>query len=195
MTAGRPREFDMEQVLEAAMDVFWQKGYADTSMADLMAATGLAKGSVYKAFKDKHDLFMKALTAYLEGNYARVKNGMETAATAEKGVRSWIDAVLEMCNNQGVRKGCFAVNTLVELGPHDMSVASVLKQHSALMEKMLAQCIERGQKNGEFRRDKPAAHLAEALFAFVAGMMSFSKVDLSKARFKRLGEFALEILK
>ena len=60
-----PREFDMDEALDAAMSVFWEKGYEGTSMADLMAATGLHKGSIYKAFTDKHDLFVKALKRYL----------------------------------------------------------------------------------------------------------------------------------
>ena len=62
---ARPREFDIDHVLNAAMHAFWQRGYEATSLADLMEATGLQKGSLYKAFGDKHSLFMQALNRYL----------------------------------------------------------------------------------------------------------------------------------
>ena len=67
---GRPRQFDVDQTLDAAMRAFWARGYEATSMADLMAATGLHKGSLYQAFGDKHALFIEALKRYL-GEMAR----------------------------------------------------------------------------------------------------------------------------
>ena len=60
-SVGRPREFDEEAALEAAMDAFWAKGFEATSMTDLCNCTGLHKGSLYQAFGDKHTLFLKAL--------------------------------------------------------------------------------------------------------------------------------------
>ena len=63
---ARPREFDMDEALDAAISTFWTQGYEATSMTDLMEATGLHKGSLYKAFDDKHDLFMKSLSRYLD---------------------------------------------------------------------------------------------------------------------------------
>ena len=69
-SVGRPREFDEKAALEAAMDSFWQKGFEATSLADLCACTGLHKGSLYQAFGDKHQLFMRALTA-LRGKRVR----------------------------------------------------------------------------------------------------------------------------
>ena len=70
---ARPREFDMDQALDAAMSTFWAQGYEATSMTDLVEATGLQKGSLYKAFDDKHDLFMKSLSRYLDGAYTAMK--------------------------------------------------------------------------------------------------------------------------
>ncbi len=63
---GRPREFDVEQVLDAAMKAFWANGYESTSLADLVSVTGLHKGSLYQAFGDKHSLFIQTLNRYLQ---------------------------------------------------------------------------------------------------------------------------------
>ena len=69
---GRPREFDEERVLEAAMNAFWNKGYEATSLAELCRVTGLNKGSLYQAFGDKHQLFMRALHHYADMEYREV---------------------------------------------------------------------------------------------------------------------------
>ena len=66
---SRTREFDTDQVLDAAMQTFWRHGYEATSLADLMDATGLQKGSIYKACGDKHSLFVATLQRYLDGMY------------------------------------------------------------------------------------------------------------------------------
>ena len=79
---ARPREFDIEEVLTTALDVFWAHGYDATSMSDLMEATGLAKGSLYKGYGDKKSLFMRALDSYLSSANAGLS---EAAASGESG--------------------------------------------------------------------------------------------------------------
>jgi AcrR family transcriptional regulator len=116
---ARPREFDIDQVLDAAMNTFWTKGYEATSMADLMEAMNLKKGSIYKAFEDKHDLFCKALERYLEGMDKQMREMVETATSPRAGIETWLQKGVEMCQGQGVKRGCLALNTAVELGPHD----------------------------------------------------------------------------
>ena len=76
---GRPRQYDPEIALDAAQMAFWSHGYAGTSVADLCAATGLKKGSLYQAFGDKHALFMQVLERYL----TQGKAGLDAIAQAE----------------------------------------------------------------------------------------------------------------
>ena len=85
---GRPREFDEDTVLEAAMEAFWSKGYEATSLAELCTCMGLNKGSLYQAFGDKHTLFMRALKAYADREFR------ETAAVA-------FDSVSTRCASSG----------------------------------------------------------------------------------------------
>ena len=125
---GRPREFDEEQALEAAMDVFWEKGFEATSMADLCAATGLHKGSLYQAFGDKHALFMQALKAYADREFH------ETAAVAfahDSPLASIRAVVGTVCKEALEGKGCLMINSLVELAPHDPEVHKALLQRFA----------------------------------------------------------------
>jgi TetR/AcrR family transcriptional repressor of nem operon len=84
---GRPRQFDEAEVLDAAIQAFWAKGYEATSMADLLEVTGLHKGSLYQAFGDKHTLFVAALRRYLEGMRSRKNVLLRETESPLEGIR------------------------------------------------------------------------------------------------------------
>jgi TetR/AcrR family transcriptional repressor of nem operon len=191
---ARPREFDMEKALDAAMSAFWTCGYDATSMADLMEAMDLRKGSIYKAFADKHDLFMQALTRYLDGMYDTMRQGFESAESPVEGLRVWLSYVSQICQGEDIHRGCLALNAAVELGPHDEAVAGLLKRHFARVSRLLTQIIERGQQADEFRRDLPAPQLTKALSIFAAGMLTTSKVLGDEIDPEEMSAFALNML-
>lgn len=192
---ARPREFDMDQALDAAMGAFWTKGYEATSMTDLMQAMDLKKGSIYKAFADKHDLFMKALARYLEGMYQGLRQTLEGADSPREGIRAWLQMGVQMCQGQEVQRGCLALNAAVELGPHDKEVAALLKQKHQQIIELLTATIERGQVLGEFRADLPAEQLAKSLHVFGAGMLATSKaLTQDEVGAAQMSEFALGLL-
>ena len=137
----------MDDALDAAMVVFWERGYRGASMTALVAATGLQKGSLYKAFDDKHDLFMKSLSRYLERGLGELDSALRGAASPKAGLRQWLDAiVVERSCSGDQRVGCFAVNSVVELGVDDESVRRQLEGHFARMRRMLGDVIRRGQE-------------------------------------------------
>lgn len=185
----------MDQALDAAMDAFWTHGYEATSLADLMEATGLKKGSIYKAFADKHTLFMQALERYLDGMHQRMQQAVEEADSPRAGIRAWMRMAADMCQCQDVQRGCLALNTAVELGPHDTAAAALLERHHAWMARFLTATVERGQARGEFRDDLPAEQLAKSLLVFGAGLLAASKA-LSPKEIdpQEMAEFALRLL-
>ena len=192
---ARPREFDIDQALDAAMGAFWDRGYEATSMADLMQAMGLKKGSIYKAFTDKHDLFMKALTRYLEGMHQGLRQALASADSPREGIRTWLQMGVQMCCGQDMQRGCLALNSAVELGPHDDEVAKLLRGEHERIIGLLTTTIERGQALGEFRTDLPAEQLAKSLHVFGAGMLATSKaVDQNEIDSTEMAEFALGLL-
>ncbi len=191
---ARPREFDVDEVLSAAMERFWEHGYAATSMADLMDATGLQKGSLYKAFGSKHELYTEALARYEAQNYATMKAILEAEESPREGLRRWLRHVVQTCSGQGTKRGCFGVNSLVELGPHDAAVAARLRKHFAGVEKLLAETIARAQERGELRADRSPAELAEALFLFAKGVIASSKGGHPRARLQRSADLFLDTL-
>ena len=192
---ARPREFDVDEALQAAMEAFWDRGFEATSLTDLMEATGLQKGSIYKAFGSKHEFFIQALTRYLDDIYRKMQKALEGPESPKQGVRRWLKLILQLCNEQDKRRGCFAVNSVVELGPHDEATASRLRRHFARVEKLLANTIARGQRRGEISDNRSPEELAGILLVLAKGMLASSKVAHSKERIQRSAEFALEALR
>ena len=188
---GRPREFDVDEALDAAMNAFWDHGYEATSMADLMEAMGLQKGSIYKAFGDKHSLFMQALGLYLDQAAERTRHALESGAPRDA-IRSWLECMIS--GDCRKRRGCFMVNSVVELGPHDEKACVLLKRHAARLEKHLATTLERGQTDGVFRTDRTARELAEVLHVFIAGIAATSRNASMRGRSKRLIDFVMCML-
>ena len=178
---GRPREFDVDQVLDAAMQAFWAKGYEATSLTDLMNATGLHKGSLYQAFGDKHALFTQALARYL-ADMRRIKNELlAAAATPLAGIRAVGHAMIDIADADcGCPKGCLAINSLVELAPHDSEVRTMLDQHSATMRGSLEDTVREAQARGEIDRSRPAELVAAMLMTFLAGLGTTMKGPITR---------------
>jgi len=106
-SVGRPREFDEDNVLEAAMDAFWNKGYEATSLADLCDCTGLHKGSLYQSFGDKHELFMRALHHYSDKEFREV---MAVAFDSDSPLQNVRAVVHKVCESAMDCKGCLVIN-------------------------------------------------------------------------------------
>ena len=191
---ARPREFDMDQALDAAMGTFWTQGYEATSMTDLVEATGLQKGSLYKAFVDKHDIFMQSLSRYLDGASQKMSEVLSGTPTPVDGLRGWLLGVVLLCRDQPVQRGCFAMNTAVELGPHDPEARALIKRHHARASSLLTETIVSGQQLGQIRTDISAETLSKSLFVFSAGMLGTTKVLGDSVNTEEMIEAALTMI-
>ena len=176
-SVGRPREFDEEAALESVMDAFWQKGYEATSLADLCTCTGLHKGSLYQAFGDKHQLFMRALTHYAESEFHEV---MDVARKAESPLERVRAAVGKICDDAGREKGCMMINSMVELAPHDPEVKATLEKFGEQRLAAMAQMIDAAQQAGEIRAELDPVKLSRQLMITLAGAAAMVKGFLGR---------------
>jgi TetR/AcrR family transcriptional repressor of nem operon len=202
--AGRPRTYDEEEVLDRVRDLFWQNGYAGTSIADLSATTGLDRGSLYHAFGDKHTLFLKVLKRYQSArrsrylqffevredrNRAEPRNGK--AGPNIQSIVDWLELATRDCLDPR-KRGCLAFNTAMELSPHDPDFQKVMARHQSTMQSALAGYIDRGQKLGVFRADRPAGELAEFLFTLLSGITAHARIGVTN--FESVIELARDAL-
>jgi TetR/AcrR family transcriptional repressor of nem operon len=112
---GRPRLFDEEAVLDELTSLFWEKGYSQTSMADLVEASGVHKSSLYSTFGSKDELFSKILHRYLEGRMKALSALIERAGPGIEGIHAFLELIRENIVSGGNRQGCLLVNSSSEL--------------------------------------------------------------------------------
>ena len=193
--AGRPREFDPNVALDAAVDAFWANGFQGTSMSDLEAATGLKKGSLYKAFGDKHSLFMKVLERYMDEQIRPHAPRFFEAPTATEGLRSFVEwAQARGTCNDGSNRGCLAVNSVNELSQGDPIVRQALQDAHGQLVGLLTGLIRRGQETGEFRSDVDAESLADYVMMINAGFVIREKGEFGTPGTTDLTEIALSAI-
>ena len=185
---GRPREFDEEKVLEAAMDAFWEKGYEATSLADLCIRTGLHKGSLYQAFGDKHELFMQALRHYAQTEFDDVASVAQQQASPLASIRA---AVAKICADACQDKGCLMINSMVELAPHDPEVKAALRSFGGQRLRVMTDLIAAAQAAGEIRSKQDPYKLARQLMVTLAGGAAMVKGFLKP---KDVGEVMNDLL-
>lgn len=191
---ARPRQFDEQQVVQRALDVFWHKGYHAASLNDLLAATGLSKSSLYESFGDKHQLAVEALRFYGRALIA----GPLAALAAPDAARPEIEASLRNVAARALtpdgQRGCFVNSCMSEIAPHDPDVLAAARALLQQLEDLLAAAVRRGQKDGSITRSEPAPALARFLVNTLSGINLAAKAKPGKAALDDIVRVALRAL-
>lgn len=145
---GRPRSFDREQALDAAMRVFWARGFAGASMADLTAAMGIASPSLYAAFGSKEGLYREAIEHYVAANIGAFWGVMDLP-TARESVEGLLRNAASAFSTPGVPPGCMVLQTATEAGDLSPDLADSLCQMRASNADTLARRLRRGVEEGD----------------------------------------------
>src|SRR5579871_244082 len=169
---GRPRAYDPDAALGRAMAVFWDHGYAATSLDDITAATGMNRPSLYSAFGDKHALYSRAVARYREGARAAMAAALtEDHPLAEGLERVYQTALSYYFSGTGAARGCFMIGTTVTEAVHDEALRSALAAGLAEIDRAFETRMRRARANGELPRNVDPvqlARLASAVLYFLA---------------------------
>src|SRR5262245_55384676 len=158
----RPREFDEEQVLERAQQLFWKRGFAATSIEELVAATGLGRASLYAAFGSKRALFLRVLERYRGGVQAALLAALHGPGTPRARLDALLEAMLATLED-GKRRGCFLTQTAVELCPADRTAEKTVREFLESLEQEIAEVWRAARERGEIRADVAPRAGARAL--------------------------------
>ncbi|PFX65332.1 TetR family transcriptional regulator, partial [Bacillus cereus] len=126
---ARTREFDEDQVLDAAMQLFWEKGYEATSLSDLTSRMGIQRPSIYSTFGDKKELFEAALRRYTMSRASDIRNRLQSHSSVKESFSIFFADVVNEEYAGDLSKGCFCINTMVELAPHDERFEILTREH------------------------------------------------------------------
>lgn len=167
---ARVKEFDEDAVLDKAVALFWTKGYNGTSAQDLVDYLGISRSSLYGTYGDKHTLFLKALQRYREKNSAAFLKLVKASDDAGESIKKIFNALVDESFNYEIPKGCFMVNSAVELAPHDIEIAEMVKGDAKDAETALSIAVQKGKDSGQFSNPASAQSLARFLFNNISGM-------------------------
>jgi AcrR family transcriptional regulator len=191
----RPREFDETDVIAAARDEFWSRGYAATSVDDLASATGLGKGSLYGAFGDKHGLFLRALEDYigtaLDGVRAQLRDARHSAYDRlARHIRGQVKAIAA----DKARRGCMIAKSAAELSATDDTVERAVERAYAAWIAELVDCISEAQRDGAIDRKQNPQALAATLLAFMRGQEALHKGGAKPAQIRAAAEQMIALI-
>ncbi len=187
---GRPKEFDRQEALRKAMELFWTRGYEATGMRDLLEGMGIGRQSLYDTFGDKHSLFLEAVEQYNQCATQKLVDSLSAAGSPLGNVRRTLMAMAEMCGDKPCR-GCLLTNTLVELAPHDPEVAAAAKRVLSRVESAFRKTLERAVEQGELPKDAKVRALARFLCNTLQGLTVMGKAGASRGAVKDIVEVAL----
>ncbi len=189
------KSYNEAEVLDRAMQAFWARGYEATSMRDLVAATGINRGSIYAAFTDKRSLFIRALGHYDKHHRMDFLAGIEKGHRPAEAIAAAFDNVISAALQGRCRKGCLLVNTALELSPHDPEIDRIVRDSLTEVERFFRTMIERGQQDGSIRGDLDAAATAQALLGLFLGLRVLTRSRPERALLESIGQQARAMLR
>jgi TetR/AcrR family transcriptional repressor of nem operon len=174
---ARKSEFDREEVLENAMMVFWEDGYCQTSMSKLVDVTGLNPGSIYAAFKSKKGLFSSSLELYGQRSVASLRQCLAQAETPLQGIKAFFQGLADEIADDSNGRGCFLVNTALEMSPHNEQIKALVNNQLGAMESLLLGALESAQERGEIAAHQRPAELAKFMMSNIWGFRVLGQTD------------------
>jgi TetR/AcrR family transcriptional repressor of nem operon len=166
---ARPREFDEDTVLEAAMNCFWTRGYELTSIRHLADEMELTGASIYNAFGDKRSLYKRALDRYLECS-VHDRIGRLAELPPVPAIRAFFDEIIERSMKDRQRRGCMLVNAALEAAPQDPALRAAVAREFVLLEAFFRRCVAAGQQDGTITVRQPPEELAAMLLSILLGL-------------------------
>lgn len=191
---ARVKEFDPEVALDRALDLFWRRGYEATSLADLVEHLGIGRASLYATFGSKHELYLKALERYLRTRTPNPVELLSQPGPALPAIRALVHQYVEGAIADRQRRGCFVLNTAIELAPADPEAARCVTAAWSAIETALSSALTRARAQGELAPSKDPRALARFLIVILQGLVVVGKGDPDPERLRDAAAQALAAL-
>ena len=175
MKIGRPLEYDPDEVLDAALQLFWHQGYESTSLQDLLEGMKLSKSSLYQAFGSKHNLFLHCIRRYCEITMAEMQERLLRSDTGLQFIIETLSAVVKEVNEVANPRGCLVTNTANEFAQSDSQIALSVADGLEGYRNLFLQAVKQGQQDGSIRNDLAPELLANYLVTSMSGLRTMVK--------------------
>ncbi len=190
---GRPYEFDREETLSKAMDLFWEKGYKATSIDDLVDRMGIKRGSIYNTYGDKHSLFIAAVEYYAQEVTSKTIKVLESPGSPLENIKLFFETIVNTPSDRKTR-GCLISNTVVELAPHDEKVAETVRIILEKIQTAFLNCLNKAVELGELPKDTDTQALSHFLATNTHGLIVTGKSAVNNKQMKDVVNIILSTL-
>ena len=190
----RTRTLSDDTVLERAVGVFWQNGYAGTSLRDLTQATGLGSAALYHRFADKDGLFVEALRRYADEGLVERLARLSAAADPLGAVRDFLDELIALSLADPRHRGCLLVNTALDGAAMSNEARELVRERLGEVERFFAGRLEQAVASGALDRKADIAANATALLGAVFAIRVMARLDPDPKRLRALADHAIASL-
>lgn len=191
---ARHKEFNRDEALQKAMEVFWSRGYEAASIQDLVKHMGINRQSLYDTFGDKHALYLQALDRYGEVESRRMLEFLDRPGSVKKTLRQFFDDVVEGSLGKGQRRGCFMGNAMSELAGRCKETASRTCSNMAAAEEAFYRALLRGKREGELEHVRDLRAIARFLYSSLQGLVLMSKATQDRKTLEDVVKVTLSVL-
>jgi TetR/AcrR family transcriptional regulator, copper-responsive repressor len=192
---GRPRQYEPDQALANAAESFWKNGYGGTSLDDLAAATGMNRPSLYAAFGDKGDLYLKTLERYQRKSRSKTIELLADRPSLQLFLTRFYDGALEIYRAGGEdARGCYSISTAPAQATVDPAIREFLDESIRGTDDFLAGVIGEARKRGEIAASADPAALAQIATATLHTIAVRSRVGASRKQLKALAAAAIDLI-
>lgn len=189
------KSYNESKVLESAMLAFWRHGYEATSMQDLVAATGINRGSIYAAFESKRGLFIRSLKHYDHEWRKRHLERIAASGAPVDAITACFEAAVAQGCDDSTPPGCLLVNTALELSPHDPEIAHFVAQSLQGVEDFFHDRIEAATQAGDLAAGIDSRETAQALLGLFLGLRVLTRAGASPAAVETVVSQARKLLR
>jgi TetR/AcrR family transcriptional repressor of nem operon len=189
----RPRAFDEDAAVDAAVQCFWHRGFEATSVRDLAASMGICGTSLYNAFGDKRALFERALERYLDESLRDRIRRLERLPP-KAAVRAFIEEIIARSLTDPERRGCFLINSALEVAAHDRELGAVIAQRLGEIEGFFRRCLTKALAAGDLPAERDVDDLARLMLGVVLGIRVLARSNPDRTLLEGVARPALALL-
>lgn len=190
---ARPRAFQEDKALDAAIECFWRHGLDATSVRDLADEMGINAPSLYNAFGDKRALFARALERYAHGMRERLQQREEQHAP-KAAIQIFFRDLITRSLADTDRRGCFIVNSVIDVAPHDDDLRVAISSYLAEIESFFLRCLQRAQASGEIPASAVPEDIAQLFVGVALGLQVLARANPERALLEGMLRPALALL-
>lgn len=191
---ARHKEFDRDEALHKAMEVFWTRGYEASSIQNLVEHMGINRQSLYDTFGDKHTLYLQALDRYHEVESRKLFELLERPGSVKKTLRQLFTVVVEgsLCDKE--RRGCLMGNAMSELAGRCEATAARTGRNMEAVEGAFYRALLRGKKDGELTGVREPRAVARFLCSSFQGLVLMAKATRDRKTLEDVVKVTLSVL-